>query len=625
MPVAVECKSCGSRFGVADDLFQKKIAGRKVHIRCKQCGEHIPVDGTGVASTDLVWMVSFGDDDDRELNLADIAAALARGEIGPETLVWTDGMPEWQLLGAVPELAAARESSRPKKPRKPLPSAPLSPLARARLASITDASSPPPGPGVGQAAAVGGQSGVIDPSVSENRASVAPASESPVVVPAESVGEGSVALPVAAGASLDLKATSRPVHRGGVPSLGGVFDVELEAPRGTSRDGTSGKFEPTPTPSAVDAPAFPRPKRPRRPSDAEILGIERSTGELGAPALDFDKLAFAPVSFKSTPAAPVADLDVPITLDGSAGEPAMGKDRGTGQRLGSKVSATHRSGAPAAIISPPSIRSLTNQSELRSFPGRKLAMTVGLLGLGGLLFWLVRPGFQGTPEPLAAPSCAPSQLSLSSASPVEPGNPAAPTSPTPTSSTDHRNSGIADVSGNRPVTPTSMVPEGSARALAAAPGPSAERTAIRPVGSTEPKEGRPRELQAKETRPDETQPQRASGNDPNSRPEANSARSESAEAQASAPSEPFDVGAASAALSGLAQAASSCRKPGDPGGVAVVMITFAPSGRVTSANISGAPFAGTPTGGCIASTLRRAKVPPFAGSRTTVRKSVVIQ
>ncbi|MCA9629830.1 MAG: hypothetical protein KC766_19295, partial [Myxococcales bacterium] len=88
---------------------------------------------------------------------------------------------------------------------------------------------------------------------------------------------------------------------------------------------------------------------------------------------------------------------------------------------------------------------------------------------------------------------------------------------------------------------------------------------------------------------------------------------------------PFDVGAARAALASAAAAAGSCRKEGDPSGMAHVTITFAPSGRATSANISGPPFAGTATGGCIAATMRRAKVPPFSGGYKTVSKTVVIQ
>ena len=88
---------------------------------------------------------------------------------------------------------------------------------------------------------------------------------------------------------------------------------------------------------------------------------------------------------------------------------------------------------------------------------------------------------------------------------------------------------------------------------------------------------------------------------------------------------PFDKEAALAALNTAVAQASGCRQEGDPNGTARVVVTFAPSGRVTSANLSGPPFAGTRTGGCIASTMRRAKIPPFSGSHVTVAKSVVIR
>jgi hypothetical protein len=91
------------------------------------------------------------------------------------------------------------------------------------------------------------------------------------------------------------------------------------------------------------------------------------------------------------------------------------------------------------------------------------------------------------------------------------------------------------------------------------------------------------------------------------------------------PAGPFNREAAATALTAAAAQASSCRKEGDPSGVASVVITFAPSGRVTSANIGGPPFAGTPTGGCIASTLRKARIPAFDGERVTVSKTIVIQ
>jgi hypothetical protein len=102
----------------------------------------------------------------------------------------------------------------------------------------------------------------------------------------------------------------------------------------------------------------------------------------------------------------------------------------------------------------------------------------------------------------------------------------------------------------------------------------------------------------------------------------------SEEVEVAAPSEPheavFDAEAAVSALDNAASRASSCRQPSDPSGVAVVTITFAPSGRVTTATISGPPFVGTATGSCIAAAMRTAKVPSFSGQFKTVKKTVTI-
>lgn len=87
---------------------------------------------------------------------------------------------------------------------------------------------------------------------------------------------------------------------------------------------------------------------------------------------------------------------------------------------------------------------------------------------------------------------------------------------------------------------------------------------------------------------------------------------------------PFDSAAAQSALTTAAAQASSCRQDGDPTGVARVVVTFAPSGRVTSATISGPPFAGTQTGSCIAKTMRGMTLPAFTGDHMTVSKTVVI-
>jgi len=115
---------------------------------------------------------------------------------------------------------------------------------------------------------------------------------------------------------------------------------------------------------------------------------------------------------------------------------------------------------------------------------------------------------------------------------------------------------------------------------------------------------------------------------------ASESLADSASALAAAPSPetsameelgPFNSVAAGIALDQATAHAAGCRKEGDPSGVARVAVTYAPSGRATSATISGPPFSGTETGSCIASRFRGASVPPFAGEHVTVSKTVVIQ
>jgi Sec-independent protein translocase protein TatA len=87
---------------------------------------------------------------------------------------------------------------------------------------------------------------------------------------------------------------------------------------------------------------------------------------------------------------------------------------------------------------------------------------------------------------------------------------------------------------------------------------------------------------------------------------------------------PFSKASAISALGSASSAAGGCKKPGGPTGVGKVQVTFAPSGRVTSATVMGPPFAGTAVGGCVAGKFRGAKVPAFSGNAVTVSKSFAI-
>jgi hypothetical protein len=87
---------------------------------------------------------------------------------------------------------------------------------------------------------------------------------------------------------------------------------------------------------------------------------------------------------------------------------------------------------------------------------------------------------------------------------------------------------------------------------------------------------------------------------------------------------PFDPASAKSALTAAASGAASCKQPGGPTGTGRALVTFAPSGRVTKAEITG-DFAGTGVGGCVARLFRGARVPKFAGEPTTVSKTFTIE
>ena len=105
------------------------------------------------------------------------------------------------------------------------------------------------------------------------------------------------------------------------------------------------------------------------------------------------------------------------------------------------------------------------------------------------------------------------------------------------------------------------------------------------------------------------------------KPEAAPEKTAAPAAAAEGGTNEFNRGAATSALGGAAGSAKSCKKPDGPTGSGKVKVTFAPSGNVTSAQVQGAPFAGTSVGGCVAGVFRSARVPPFSGAPVSVTKS----
>lgn len=96
------------------------------------------------AGSEPLWLVSFADDDDRELTTSAVGDALKRGDIDRNTIVWREGQPDWLPIEEVPELTALLPSatlraSAPPKPRKSLPPPLPAPAAAIAPADVEEA------------------------------------------------------------------------------------------------------------------------------------------------------------------------------------------------------------------------------------------------------------------------------------------------------------------------------------------------------------------------------------------------------------------------------------------------------------------------------------------------------
>jgi hypothetical protein len=568
MPFAVTCTKCGSRFALTDELYDRKVKGRIVTVRCKSCKSDISVDGVELASRPSnappppdedgtptvplampkrdeppatsgpisrsasehppapgLWVVSYAETDDRELTLLQVERALGRREIDEQTLVWRDGMDEWIPLGKVDELAEVAKRVRsdqtgglfgtgmsvpPPKPSK-------SPPRPERKERETET-------GAFESAGAG--------TLFVEKAAKAPEPPKPRVKPQLPKRDPSPKPPPVA-AKPALPKAPAPVKREIVP------------------DAPEPDEEPAPVSSGTPALAaltteLKKSARGRDDDDIFTLGTGSDGPALGPPTIDLSNLTAPP---------PEVEVDL---------EPAP-----------PSTPALKKAAREARARSEPPVPPVRRPAPVEEKRGSFVPWLVLAAAAAVAVWW-----FAFRPKPVALPPPEPTARP----EPIA-------TEPAPTETT----TAVPPTTGSAPDEPAPVPTTTSA--------PTAPTATVAPTGPV-PK---PTETPATTAKPPEPAPTKPKEPDKEV-PLAG----------------PFDKGAASAALSAAAGRASACRKEGDPSGTATVIVTFAPSGRVTSAIVSGPPFAGTATGGCIASSMRSASVPPFSGDKVTVSKTVVI-
>lgn len=546
MAFAVVCKSCQSRFLLNDDLLKRRVAGRVVTVRCRQCHASIEVDASQVDTQKAA-------PPEPEAKVAApepvVPRALALKAPSPprptksSTLIGIGGPPRppgsTELVALSPGLlhlnktdATSAALDFPEPPPPPPSSVPLEELN----ADDWEIAETPPLPKADSAPES------VDDFIEELPPSIPPSAddEPTALIPARELLQA--AKFAEASANREARASRATPLSVDLTSL----DVPLENPKSTLplfglEDGHAAALATAPKP----------PTKPKPPS----------------------------------PSAPLGPLSTPSPAEGSLSpaslDPPPSTDRPDSARTRKNVVAPATSSVPPAAD--------------RKRSGLAIPIVAGLAIAAGVLIY--KRG-EAPPPVTAAQSERPA---------IEQPAPVAATEPTAPAPATTSTAVVAAEPGDDMTFETA--PSAATPKVAAAPHHEPTTEPKAPASKSEPA----------------PKPEPATA--PAGEPAPAIAKTEPSprEPAPTGPVGDFDPSAAAAALTAGAAQASACRKEGDPSGVASVVITFAPSGRVTSANVSGPPFAGTPTGGCIAAALRKARVPAFDGDRVTVSKTIVIQ
>lgn len=611
----VSCPSCEAKYNIADD----KVKGKKVKVRCKTCGTQILVDGTQPSPGGLqeapapgeqtisnapaaaepagdAWTVNFSDTDERTLTTSELVEMALQGALSDEIFVWREGMDDWAVYSSVPAIAQAIAAAKGAAPSAAQPA----PATEHHAEDASPSANEAPGElKPGAIVAAPGSALAKKQALAKNAAASKTQVGARATQPEEDSRENS---PEAAGrrslpdttgsASVDNAQGPKAANKFASKKVGTAHDLfaAAEARPGGDVDVDVSREDH----DAVKATGA-------RNENSVLFSLDAlKSGMLGGtqpPAA-----AQSAAGPRKKPVAPTKRLEDLMTVDNA---PGMGGARtmGGGLLLG---------GNDALLAAPPpppkpepkpevTVAFAPGSGQPAAPPKKKLGLyLVGAIvlvaaGAGGAVFAL-KSGDKDKTEAVASASAS-TESTVASTLPSAPvakvDAPAANAVAAASATTDSAATASA-------TTPTAAAPVASAKA-----GAVAGAVAAAAHGNTG-----------------------AATNSTKATPEAKPAEKKepkpTAEPAAAAGAGPFNKDAAIAQLSVAASQATVCKRPEGPWGTGKAVITFAPSGRVTTANVAGDPFGGTPVGGCVANVFRRAKIPAFTGEPVTVSKGFTI-
>ncbi|MDF3065043.1 MAG: putative rane protein [Polyangiaceae bacterium] len=580
MSFPITCTACHKTFTISDEIYEKKVAGRVVTIKCKSCGHGIRVDGSkGAASglpstppaaaaaeaapvpTEPVWAVDYPDGQDREFTTHEVIVELERGAIDGQTLIWRDGMAEWLELAQVPELAPdlARIQARAKAEAEAKAKAEAEAKAKAKAEAEAKAKAEAEARAKAEA---------------EAKAKAA-ASPSPVHKPRAPMptvtgiggtpGPGAPKPKGVLGSASDIKPRT---------PLGSSPDIKPRTPFGSSPEikprtpfGSSPEIKPR-TPFGSSPDIKPRASLESSPEVTPRMPIESSPEITPRVQVVPFGAALEPTP-KAPPAPPPPIVALPAPVPAFSATPPMEApvpplpesvakvvSKPPQVPVAPSVPAFPMSTSPAPTFG--TVPAVVADHATVEWPEAKKKTPLVILGvvaaalvIGGVVFAMSGKEELPPPAPISAVP-APTSVPTSATT----ATPATPATNQP---------GADTASGSDPI--------------AATPG----------AGFAE--------LFA-----------------------AGARKAESKGASVGTASR-FDPAVTKAPLAQAATEAQACKQSGGPTGKVTVVVTFEPSGKAAGATITDAPFAGTATATCISATMKRASIPPFSGLPGTVSKT----
>jgi hypothetical protein len=577
MSFPITCPACGKAFQLATEIYERKVAGKVVSIKCKQCQSGIRVDATVPGELKVVGASPAGGGD------------LSVGPKPPQ-----DPAPQAQPKPQAAPAAATRPAAAPVRMRQPTLIGMVNPAATGPQKPGV----PAPPPVIPAAPAAGPKLWAVDTGGNDDR----------------ELSDDEIQREI-----LDGKLTAQTLAwREGmaewleiekIPELSGFLGSPPEVP----------KKAPAPRAAEVKAPA-----EAARAAEAKAPAPAPRTAEPKAPPREAPKPDLEHEGYQEEPdaeATRVYDRSAPdAALEPFASDPPLKTD----PLMTPPLPAAGRPAPPPAAFAPP-------PPAPPALPKASPPPRVAAPAPAAPPPTPAAPAFPPVAARPPALADVPWGDALPSAKPQAPALPTAPLGPDPFAVAASRDLDFPNPRSKRPLVIGVVVglvavvgigiviasSGGTAPPNIAAPPPAPTVAAPTPK-ATDPE---PAETSApkQEDSPTPAAPSpAASGN-------FSDLFAKGAEkAKGSGDSRGFDEAAGREALSPLLKAAASCKEPGGPTGQATATVTFEPSGSVSNVTV-GAPFAGSSTGTCVITAFKRAKVARFTGLPGTVQQIISLR